>query len=64
MVGLLVSNGHRFIANHADEKTLLALSSMTEEQVGKRGKVWIEKNDGGKGERNVFRLLDGEGARL
>ena len=57
----MVSNGHRFIANHADEKTLLALSSMTEENVGKKGRVWSEKTEGG---RNVFKLLDGEGAKL
>ncbi|KAM0693083.1 hypothetical protein Q7P36_007640 [Cladosporium allicinum] len=61
IVGRLVSNGHRFIANHADEKTLLALSSMTEESVGKKGRVWSEKTEGG---RNVFKLLDGEGAKL
>jgi hypothetical protein len=34
---------------------------MTEENVGKRGKVWSEKGEGGS---NVFKLSDGEEARL
>jgi hypothetical protein len=34
---------------------------MTEENVGKKGRVWSEKTEGG---RNVFKLLDGEGAKL
>jgi hypothetical protein len=34
---------------------------MTEENVGKKGRVWSEKAERG---RNVFKLLDGEGARL
>jgi hypothetical protein len=34
---------------------------MAEENVGKKGRVWSEKTEGGK---NLFRLLDGEGARL
>lgn len=58
VVGRLASNNHRFIANHADEHTLLALSSMTEEQIGKKGKVWTME-----GGRNVF-ALEGEGAKL
>lgn len=52
-----MSNNHRFLANHADERTLLALSSMKEEQVGKRGTVWTVE-----GGRNVFAL--GESSRL
>lgn len=60
-MGRLAANEHRFIANHADEKTLLALSSMTEESVGRKGRVWSEKAEGG---RNLFKLLDGEGAKL
>lgn len=59
MVGRLVSNGDRFLANHADERTLVALSSMVEEMVGRRGRVWCEK-----GGRNVFRMVGGEGGRL
>jgi hypothetical protein len=31
---------------------------MTDENVGKKGRVWLEEG------RNVFKLLDGEGARL
>lgn len=58
IVGRLASNNHRFIANHADEHTLLALSSMTEEQIGKKGKVWTVE-----GGRNVF-AFEGEGAKL
>jgi hypothetical protein len=35
---------------------------MIEENVGRRGRVWSEeKTDGG---RNLFKLLDGEGAKL
>lgn len=57
IVGRLTSNNHRFLANHADEHTLRTLSSMSEEQIGKRGRVWTA--DGG---RNVFAA--GEGPRL
>lgn len=49
IVGRLAANGHRFLANHADENTLKVLSSTTEEQIGKRGQVWTLE-DG----RNVF----------
>jgi hypothetical protein len=31
---------------------------MTEENIGKRGRVWTAEG------KNVFKLLDGEGARL
>jgi len=31
---------------------------MTEENIGKRGRVWTVEG------RNVFKLLDGDGARL
>jgi hypothetical protein len=53
----LTSNNRRFLANHANEHTLRTLSSMSEEQIGKRGTVW-----GVEGGRNVFAL--GEGSRL
>lgn len=36
VVGRL-SNGHRVLANDADEETLAELASSSEEQVGKRG---------------------------
>jgi hypothetical protein len=57
IVGRLVSNNRRFLANHADEHTLRTLSSMTEEQIGKRGSVWTVE-DG----RNVFAF--GEASKL
>jgi hypothetical protein len=53
----LTSNNRRFLANHANEHTLRTLSSMSEEQIGKRGTVWSIE-----GGRNVFAL--GEGSRL
>lgn len=58
VVGRLLSNSHRFLANHADESTLRALSSMVEEPIGKRGRVWVAE-DG----RNVF-ALDGRDAKI
>ena len=54
VVGRLDSNGHRFIANHADEKTLSELCSQEAEQIGKRGRV-TTLEDG----RNIFTLVDG-----
>jgi hypothetical protein len=53
----LISNNSRFLANHADGQTLRTLSSMTEEQIGKRGTVWTVE-DG----RNVFAF--GEASKL
>lgn len=49
VVGRLVANNHRFVANHADEMTLQALCSSTAEPIGKRGRVWTLE-DG----RNLF----------
>lgn len=49
IVGRLSSNGHRFVANHADERTLKELCSQTVEPIGRRGKVSVNK-DG----RNLF----------
>ncbi|KAK6431089.1 hypothetical protein LTR95_012754 [Oleoguttula sp. CCFEE 5521] len=57
VVGRLVSSGERFLANHADERTLKALCSSTEEPIGKRGRVWTVE-----GKRNVFTF--DEGAKL
>ncbi|MCJ1449202.1 MAG: hypothetical protein MMC23_009721 [Stictis urceolatum] len=50
IVGRLKSTGHRFVANHADTKTLELLSSDSEEQVGRHG--WV-RNDAGS-RRNLF----------
>ncbi|KAK5230733.1 hypothetical protein LTR47_007288 [Exophiala xenobiotica] len=50
IVGRLKTNGHRFVANEGDKETLMQLSSTTEEQIGKVGRVW---NDG---QRNRFVL--------
>ena len=58
VVGRLGSNGHRFIANHADESTLKELSSHDVEPIGRRGKV--KTSDDG---RNLFAFV-GETARL
>lgn len=49
IVGRLVDNGHRFLANHGDEKTLQQLSSASVEPIGRRG--WVKAGDGG---RNSF----------
>lgn len=60
VVGRLVADDSRFIANHADELTLRELSGTTKEQVGKQGRVWTVE-----GGRNVFAFESGEGrARL
>lgn len=57
IVGRLASNNNRFLANHADEQTLRALSSMADEQIGRRGTVWTTE-----GGRNVFSI--GEASKL
>ena len=49
VVGRMWNNGHRFIANHADERTLQQLASRTKEPVGRRG--WVTTAEDG---RNVF----------
>jgi hypothetical protein len=56
VVGRLTDSGERFIANHADERALLALCSATEEPIGRKGRVWTSK-DG----RNLF-AFDGRAA--
>ena len=57
IVGRLASNNNRFLANHADEQTLRALSSITDEQIGRRGTLWTVE-----GGRNVFAI--GEASKL
>ncbi|PSR81431.1 hypothetical protein BD289DRAFT_462123 [Coniella lustricola] len=56
IIGRLETTGHRFVANHGDERTLLQISSALEEQVGKKGHVAVERSIGGKPERNLFFL--------
>jgi Thiolase-like protein type 1 additional C-terminal domain len=47
-VGRLLQNGHRILANNADEETLKELASMTEEQIGKKGWVMPDTEDEGR----------------
>lgn len=49
IVGRLRADGSRFLANHADEKTMQALCSATQEPIGRNGTVQT-LDDG----RNVF----------
>jgi hypothetical protein len=49
VVGRMLNNGHRVLANEADAGTLKELASMTEEQIGKRGWVSVDPNMEGKG---------------
>ncbi|KAK0276805.1 hypothetical protein LTR35_010199 [Friedmanniomyces endolithicus] len=58
VIARLKANGHRFIANHGDERTLKELCSTEIEQVGRQGTVRV-----GSDGRNLF-SLDGERARL
>ncbi|TKA69245.1 hypothetical protein B0A55_04268 [Friedmanniomyces simplex] len=58
VVGRLQANGHRFLANHADERTLSELCSTETEQIGRKGTVTVDA-----GGRNLF-SLDGEKSRL
>ncbi|KAF9776362.1 hypothetical protein IL306_005481 [Fusarium sp. DS 682] len=51
VVGRLVENGHRFIANHGDEHTLTTLASTEGEPIGMKGQVEMAA-DG----RNLFTL--------
>jgi hypothetical protein len=48
IVGRLLGNGHRVLANDADNETLKELASTTEEQIGKRGWVMPDRNDEGR----------------
>lgn len=49
VVGRMRNNGHRFIANHADGKTLQQLCSRVKEPIGRRG--WVRTAEDG---RNLF----------
>lgn len=58
VVGRLLDNNHRFLANHGDAKTLSQLSSTTQEPIGTIGAVRPDST-GGKGQRrNLFYLDD------
>ena len=57
VVGRL-SNGHRFLANHANDSTLKELCSQEIEPIGRRGKV-----KSGTDGRNLFSFI-GEIAKL
>ncbi|GAB1733811.1 hypothetical protein NU195Hw_g4407t1 [Hortaea werneckii] len=59
IVGRLKSNGARFIANHADARTLAELGSWEREPIGRSG--YVRRSEDG---RNVFSLFgDGGGTR-
>lgn len=49
VIGRIWSNGHRFLANHADVSTLQQLASKTKEPIGRRG--WVKTAEDG---RNLF----------
>ncbi|KAK2820045.1 hypothetical protein FQN49_007777 [Arthroderma sp. PD_2] len=53
IVGLLRSNGHRFIANHADDSTLVELSNLDREPIGRVGYATKDPEEEG---RNLFSL--------
>ena len=57
VVGRLIENNHRFLANHGDESTLHRLSSMHEEPIGKIGIVMPDET-GPKGQRRNLFYLD------
>lgn len=59
VVGRLNSNGHRFLANHADQQTLLQLASWDVEPIGRSGHV-----EAGSDGRNLFSFGRVESARL
>ncbi len=61
VVGRLKGNGHRFLANHGDERTLHELASWVKEPIGRSGLVRNEGGGKGKG-RNLFSFEGG--ARL
>ncbi|KAK6359269.1 hypothetical protein TWF696_000432 [Orbilia brochopaga] len=64
IVGRLLSSNHRFVANHADERTLQALCSVREEQIGKRGWVSCDKT-GERGDKGrCYFTFDAASARL
>lgn len=56
VVGRLRENGHRFVANHGDQRTLQELASAVEEQIGKVGYVDTKRDGSGDPESNIFFL--------
>lgn len=55
VIGRLSKNGHRFIANHADEHTLRILADMQNgEVVGRKGRVFQNKDE--EENQNLFSL--------
>jgi hypothetical protein len=62
IVGTLKSNGKRFLANAADEQTLIRMASGKEEIVGSEGYVRQDEKKKGRG---LFTLkTTGERARM
>jgi len=59
IIGRLTSNGKRFLANHADDSTLMQLASVAKEPVGRKG--FVKQDPEIKG-RNLF--IFSEGASL
>jgi Thiolase-like protein type 1 additional C-terminal domain len=57
IVGRLKKTGHRFLANHADERTLKQLCSTTEEPIGRTGHVGPDGKTKG---RNLFGFSSGK----
>lgn len=56
VIGRLGENGHRFVANHGDQRTLQELASSVEEQIGKVGYVETRRDGDGDPESNAFFL--------
>lgn len=55
VIGRLLTNGHRFIANHADDHTLRILSDMSKgEVVGRKGRVFQHTEEDER--QNLFTL--------
>ena len=54
IVGRLIRDGHRFLANHADSRTLKELATATIEPIGRKGFVAMAANG-----RNLFTLEAG-----
>lgn len=55
VIGRLKASGERFVANEADQNSLVQLASSEKEQVGRRG--WVSSGSDG---RNVFSFDVGE----
>lgn len=61
VIGRLLSNKHRFIANHADQHTLTQLADTNgAEVVGRRGRVFQSTKDDASPGHNVFSLVPSE----